>query len=757
LHGRTPDIARSLARRPSIRMGALVLAALGVAAGGLPLLDAPGYEVGQATALAAALLAPFVGIAAARIELGHPSPSPLAAWAASALVLGVLVGLFAAGAAVRAALGPCTALGPAVGFVPLLALPSLLLGSALAVAVAVVARGRRALAGLLYALAALASLAATLHAAWRGPAAFAFDPLLGGWPGPIYDEALVPDLRTALFGAAAAAQAVAVAAVAEAVVRGERRGLRSAGAAVVAALVALGALAGARAALEALRLSGSRAAVTAALGARREGPRCTLVLPAEKPAAAADALLAECEFQLADLSGALGMATPPRVTAYVYRSAGEKRRLVGAAATEYAKPWLREIHLVDAPLPHPLLRHELVHAIGADVAGGPLGVPARALVLVSAGLVEGLAAALETPRGRFTVHEWSRAAKELGLLPDVAAIVGPAGFYAEPPARAYAAAGSFLAFVLERHGAGKVREAYRSGDVAAATGVPLAVLAGEWRRFLDGVELAPELVEAARARLERRSIFGRRCAREVAALEARAAAAAAAGRAGEACALHERAAARSGGAASLRAAGDVRARAGDLDGAARSYAAAREAAGPHDRAARAALAAAEGDLAWRRGELGEARSVWREALAALPERAEGRLLEAKLVAAADPELGPAARPLLLGDGNAAVELARVARVRHPLAAYLVGRALASRGEAAAAVPELERAAAGGLPPALAVESLLLLGGARCASGARGAGEATLRPLAAAAPSAADRARAEEALRRCGFATPLSRP
>jgi hypothetical protein len=750
LHGRTPEIARSLARRRSTRLGAAALLALGVAAGGLPLLDAPGYELAEATALAAALLAPFVGIAAARLDLRHPSPSPLAASAAASLVLGALVALFAAGVTARAALGPCTALGPAAGFLPLLALPSVLLGSALAVAVAVAARGRRAVAGALYALAALASLAATLHAAWRGPAAFAFDPLLGGWPGPIYDEALVPDLRTALFGAAAAAQAIAVAAVAEGFVRAERRGLRAAAAPAVVVLVALGALGGARAALEASGLSGSRAAVTAALGARREGPRCTLVLPAEKPAAAAEALLAECEFQLADLSRALDVTPPPRVTAYVYRSAAEKRRLVGAAATEYAKPWLREIHLVDAPLPHPLLRHELVHAVAAEVAGGPLGVPARALVLVSAGLVEGLAAALETPRGRFTVHEWSRAAKDLGLLPDVAAIVGPTGFYAEPPARAYAAAGSFLAYVLERHGAGTVREAYRSGDVAAATGVPLAALAAEWRRFLDGVDLAPELVEAARARLERRSIFARPCAREVAALEARAATAAAAGRAGEACALHERAAERSGGAASLRAAGDVRARAGDLDGAARSYAAARAAARPGDRALRAALAAAEGDLAWRRGDLGAAGTAWGEALAERPDRAEARLLEAKLVAAADPELGPAARPLLLGDGDAAVALARVARVRHPLAAYLVGRALASRGEAAAAVPELERAAAGPLPTAVGLEALLLLGGARCASGARGAGEATLRPLAAAAPSAADRARAEESLRRCAF-------
>jgi hypothetical protein len=742
------DIAASLAHRRSVRIGAVVLLAAGAAAGGLPLLEAPGYEVGEAAALLAALLAPFTGIAAARGELRRDTPSPLAAFAGAALALGALVALPVLGAVGRAALGPCSALGAAAGFIPLLALPSVLLASAVAVAVAFAAGGRRARAALLYALVAVASLASSLWIAYRGPAAFVFDPLLGGFPGPLYDEALVPDARVVLLRLAATAEALAVAAVAEAFVRGGRGGLRAAAGALALCLAATAALGGARVALEAAGLSGSRAAVARALGGRRDGPRCTLHLPAEKPAPAADALLAECEFQVADVARALGVAPPPRVTAWVYRSAEEKRRLVGAAATEYAKPWLSEIHLVDAPLPHPILRHELVHAVAARIAGGLFGVPARAGVVVSAGLLEGLASALETPRGRWTVHEWSRAARDLGLLPDVTGIVGPAGFWSQPPARAYTAAGSFLAFLLERHGAEKVRAAYRSGDVAAALGVPLRALADEWLRFLDGVEPGPGVLLAARARLSRPSLFARSCARDVATLEVRAARDAAGGRTAEACALYGEAAARTGNAADLKAAADVRVRAGDLDGAAEGYRAAATAAG-EDGALRAAILAAQGDLAWRRDELAEAVSAWTTALATRPERGDERLLEAKVVAAADPDLGPAVRPLLLGDGDPAVALAQAASVPRPLSAYLLGRALALRGEAPGAEPELARAVAGRLPPALAREAALLLGEARCAAGARASGEATLRPLAERG-SAADRARADEALRRCAW-------
>lgn len=745
------EIAAALVRRRSVRIGAAALAAAGLAAGSLPLLEAPGYELGQVGALLAALLAPAIGVAAWRVERDRAGASPAAAWLAASLVLCGLVGALFAGALVRAALGPCSALGSAAGFLPLLAIPSAVLGAALAVAAAVLARGRRGVAAILYAAVALASLALSLRTAYLGPAAFVFDPLFGAFPGPIYDEALAPDLRTVLFRAAALLEGCAVAAAAEAFVRQARRGVPGVAAPLAALVVAAAGAAAARPALDALGLSGDRDVVQRALGGRREGPRCTVVFPSEKRAAEAEALLAECEFHHADVARALGIERPPHVTAYVHRSAEEKRRLVGAAGTDFTKPWTGELHVVDSPLPHPNLRHELVHAVSAAAARGLFRVPARAVVFVSTGLVEGIAVALETPRSRWTVHEWSRAAKAVGLLPDIRRIVGPAGFWSEPPARAYTAAGSFLRFVLDRHGPAAVREAYRTGDLARATGEPLAQLASEWERFLDGIPLAPGVETAARARLSRGSIFARTCAREIATLEARAGRAGAEGRTARACALYRDAAARSGSPWDLKAAGDLLVRAGDLDGAEAAYRDADRAAAPDDAALHAAIVAARGDLAWMRGgEIGGAIAAWSAALDTRPDRADERLLRAKIAAASDRALGPAARDLLLGTGDPALALARVARVEHPLSAYLVGRALATRGEPEAAAEELARAAAGELARPIADEAGLLLGAARCASGDDARGEAVLSALLRAAANEADRERIDEARRRCAF-------
>lgn len=744
---RALSLAFALARHPATLAAAAVLAAAGLLGGGLPLLDTPGYELGMVGALTAVVAAGPLGLAAARRERAGGRPSAMVATFAAALVLAALLGVLFAGSAARASLGPCRVLGQAA-FYPLLALPSALLGAAIAVAVALLARGRRLLASTLYAAAVLASLAGTLAEVYRGPAAFALDHLLGYWPGPLYDEAVRVDARLLLFRAETLAIAAAVTAVAEGALRARRGEVRAARAVALAALVAIGAAAGAHGGRAALGLLGDRASVAAALGGRRDGPRCTVIFPAEKSAAAADALLSECEFHASDVAHILGIARPPRVTVFLYRSASEKKRLVGADGTEYTKPWRAEIHLSDAGLPHPILRHEIVHAVASALAPGPLHVPARAGVVVSPVLVEGLAVSLDLPRGPWTVHEWSRAARDLGELPDLTRLLAPAGFFAAAPARAYTAAGSFLRFLEERYGAAAVARGY-AGDVAGAIGKPLPALVAEWSRFLDGVAVPPELAAAARARFDHPGLFGLRCAREIAALEADASSALAAGRGTEACGLLQRAATLSGSPETRKAAADALARTGDFDGADRAYAKAAEAAGAQS-ALRAAIAAARGDLAWRRNEPLVAKTWYEDALALRPDRAEARLIQAKLLALSDAALAGAAQGWLLGIGDSSTALVRLARSAHPLSSYLLGRSLAARGEAAAAVPELARAAAASLPDGIALEARFALAEARCASGEIDAGTALFGALARDAVRDADRERATAGARRCAF-------
>jgi hypothetical protein len=671
----------------------------GLAGGALPLVEVPGFDLGLAAALATALLiGPALGIAAARRELaaaGAAAPSVLRPFAAAALALALALLALAGTAALRAAATtPCRALAGGALFA-VVAGPSALLSAALGVGCGLVLRGRRLKAALVYALIAAATLSATALDAYRGPAASAFDHLFGAWPGPLYDEAIELDRHLLLFRAETVAW-TGVALAAAALLARRRHGAprRWPAAALLASLAA---------ALVARDAGGgpiSRSDLSRALGGVRSGRRCLVHLPREKPPWEADRILRDCEYDAEAVTRALGLAHAPRAVVWVYRSPEEKRALVGAGRTSFTKPWLAEIHVNDEGTPHPVLRHELVHALASAAATGPLRVPARAGVLVNAGLIEGLAEAVDVPASPYSVHQWARALRDQGHLPPLSSLLGWSGFFSAAPARAYTAAGSFLRHLIDRHGTAAAQAAYRQGDVARALGRPHPQLEAEWHRVRDGVRGPPSLAALAEARFERGSLFARACVREVGQLELDAARAAADRRAVSAESLLRRASALSGGDPTwLRAAAEAWRSAGDL---ARSEAiaaeglAAAEAAGGH-LALRASLLGLLGDLRFRAGDPAAAAERYRAALALGVEGGGGRALRAKLAAAADPRLADAVAPWLLGVGDPALALARLARADHPLARYLLGRALLARGAPSHALDELTR-----LSPCLAI-------------------------------------------------------
>ena len=741
--------------------------ALALAAGSLPLLAVPGFELGEAAALASALaLGPCLGIAAARLELARAgtaggelsaqagsrcAASALRPFLAAAAATSALPALLFAASAARAALAtPCRALAGFALFT-LAAAPSALLSAALGVAATLLARGRRGRAALLYFAVALASFAATLLSAYFGPAASAHDHLLGFWPGPLYDEAIPVDARLLLFRAGTLAWTAAALAAAALVLRRRSGAPWRAPAAWFAA--AFGAAILARAAGGA---TATRAEIARALGGVREGPRCVVHLARERSPSDSERVLRDCEYDAHAVAGALGLSRPPRATVWLYRSPEEKRRLVGAGRTSFTKPWLAEIHVHEEGVPHPILRHELVHALASATAAGPLRVPARAGLVVNAGLVEGLAVALEVPAGGFDVHGLARAMRDEGRLPPLTALLGAGGFLGAAPARAYTASGSFLRFLLDRYGPGPVRAAYRGGDVATALGRPLADLDAEWQRFLDGVTVPPALAAAAEARFERASLFDRACAREVASLERAASREAAPAGAAAAEGLLRRASALSGGDPSwLRPAADAWRAAGDLS---RAEALLREALERAEATGgraelRSALLGSLGDLALRRGDGPGAEARYRAALALAiqPDGAEARALRAKLVAAGDPAVRGEVGPWLLGLGDPGLALARLAQGEAPLARYLLARARLARGAPARALADLGALEGARLPsPAFEREARRMAAEALCLTGRWEAGVSAWNAIATSADGVAPRVRAEDAARRCAF-------
>ena len=80
-------------------------------------------------------------------------------------------------------------------------------------------------------------------------------------------------------------------------------------------------------------------------------------------------------------------------------------------------------------------------------------------------------------------------------------------------------AGSFLRYLLDEHGSGVVRAAYRSGDVEGSIGQPLDELERRWLEFLASVPLPPEALALAELRFRDTSVLSAVCPHELARLQ----------------------------------------------------------------------------------------------------------------------------------------------------------------------------------------------------------------------------------------------
>ena len=531
-------------RRMRVRLAVWCAVALvfGVAVGLVPLFGVLGYELALAASLFAAACGLDLGAALARAVQTMPAPAiaraaypgrTLARTSLAAAALAVAITIVPAiVCAIRGAWVPTCDWWfgiEAYAIIPLataaLAAP---VGHAVGVAVGVRARAahRPHRATVLAQLVWIPLVAAALWRFYSEPPVFIYSPVIGYFPGNLYDENV--RLGSALVWARLEAGLGVIAIVAGVAVWLDvprfriARGPRPASRRIAPAVVCVVALAGAvvlHAFGGALGYAVDQDDIVANLDGLIETPHF-IIHYAKSPAIVADIglIAADHELRYAEVVAELGAAPAGKLTSYYFATTDDKARWLGPRNVEMAKPWRREIYLDHRPFPHPSLRHEIAHSV-ASAFGDPIfGVAIRDGVLVNPGLVEGLAVAADWPgEGSLTPHEAVRAMQELGVQPTLGQLFS-LGFLAQSSTRGYATAGSFVRYLLDTYGAEKLRALYRSGDdFAGVYDKPLSELEHEWRDMIAAITLPTDVIEGTRERFRVKSVFSRPCPHAVAA------------------------------------------------------------------------------------------------------------------------------------------------------------------------------------------------------------------------------------------------
>ena len=363
---------------------------------------------------------------------------------------------------------------------------------------------------------------------YREPPVFIYNPLIGFFPGNMYDENIrlgMPLVWSRLEQLAAAIAILGVVAARFDVPAYRTRWLwprpqhRSPWPYVIAPLAAVAAIA-LHVESGDLGYAVDAADIQEVLGGRLETDHF-IIYYAQTPEIEHDLwLIAEDhEFRYAEVVAEIGAAPDGKLESYYFANSDQKAELFGARNVEMAKPWRHAIYIDHRAFPHTSLRHEIAHAVSSAFGDPIFGLAAKDVLMISPGLVEGLAVALDWPGNydRLTPHEAVRVMQVMGVQPTIKELLS-INFFTVSPARSYQTAGSFLHFLLEKYGAERMRALYKSGgDFADAYSRSLPELESEWRDMISKIVLPPEVIEGFKERFRGGSVFSRPCPHAIAA------------------------------------------------------------------------------------------------------------------------------------------------------------------------------------------------------------------------------------------------
>ena len=497
----------------SVRITVALLVLISLGCTQVPLFDYLGFEFSALVALVLSLLAGLLTISLWQKSRGAYAGRILSFTRRCALLFAALLAVpFVIISANAFFVKNCSFLHGTLLFL-LIPVPAVLLAHSVALVIsALFEHGRRTWFVLLW----FFFLFHILYVTFTGPQIFAFNPVLGFFPGFTYDESLEIIDRLLLYRIGTLAFAGALLLPAVTIDRRKHAGsttdvsARRRRGRQVAMMTMLLVVAIIYIFSNKLGLSSSESFIRSELGGYVETDHFVISYP--------DSLLQGRrlshvvqlhEFHFSRLARALRVSPARKIHTFLYASDEQKQRLVGAAGTNIAKPWLWQVHLNLSDV-EGSLSHELTHVMAAEF-GFPL-----LRIGVNAGLIEGLATAVERTRYDEHVHRLASMVFAVAPEPDMRSLFSFSGFIRAHPGVSYTLAGSFCRFLIDRYGLRRFKLLYRTGNFVTLYNKDLNTLLWEWRRTVRRYRLSEGDLEKAAYLFKRPSIFAKECAREVA-------------------------------------------------------------------------------------------------------------------------------------------------------------------------------------------------------------------------------------------------
>jgi hypothetical protein len=198
-----------------------------------------------------------------------------------------------------------------------------------------------------------------------------------------------------------------------------------------------------------------------------------------------------------------------KINSFIFYDDDQKKELFGSKNADVAKPWLNQIYFAHENWDH-TLKHELAHCFSATFGAGIFKLAAGFNPL----LIEGIAESADGNYDDNDLHYMAALAYNSGYKVDLENLLTKTGFYSNPSSISYIYAGSFVKFLIDNYGIKKFKEYYLTGEYTSSYGVEIQNTLKMYYTFLENYK-APISSDEAHYYYGRKSLLQKVCPRAI--------------------------------------------------------------------------------------------------------------------------------------------------------------------------------------------------------------------------------------------------
>ena len=213
------------------------------------------------------------------------------------------------------------------------------------------------------------------------------------------------------------------------------------------------------------------------------------------------------EFYFQKLSAQLKTESLGKIDSYIFTDGKQKRELFGADRADVAKPWLKQIYLNQSDIDD-VLKHELTHVFSSKFGTTPFKLSHN----FNPALLEGFAMAIENNYQDYPIHYLAALAIQNDFNVSIEKLFSGFNFFGNASSLSYIIAGSFIKYLINTYGIEPVKDVYSDGDFLSHFDKSIEQLSQEYYIFIKGYRV-PENKNIADYYFGRKPIFKKYCAR----------------------------------------------------------------------------------------------------------------------------------------------------------------------------------------------------------------------------------------------------